>query len=234
MKTLNFFLFFGIFLFVLVCFSCKNNENDIEEDDDSCNMVMTNEGKIQKPEWLKAISDSMSNIYASKYPDMDCTPQMFTFQHDKQEYILFRDWVHQNFPHGFLFVGCPRKRVATESDLWWKLMDEILPCGINLAGDGIQSPQWMVRAMDSIANRYSPKGFWKPEVYYLPYQERDYILLLNTVNSSRLESMNFFTCSGEKVVSESEFYWKETDFWGELVTEFFKKSNKILIIWSRF
>jgi len=231
MKTLKSFLFFGIFLVVFVGFSCKSNGNDVEEDnDDSCDMVMTDDGRIQKPEWMKAIFDSIINNYGEN-PSIP----IFTVRHDEQEYILFRDGsYYYNFPNGYLFVGCPRKRVAPESDLWWELMDEILPCGIILAGDGIQSPQWLVRAIDSISYHYLPIIVRKPDVYYLPYQEQDYILLVNTYNSSMQEGMNFFICNGEKVVPESEFHWEEPDFWGELAKEFYMKNGKILKIWSRF
>jgi hypothetical protein len=231
MKSIKELFILGFLLLVFMCFSCKDNV--IEEDDDdygSCDIVM-NDGKIQKPKWLKLIADSISNIYASKYPPYtifaEYVPNTFTVKHDDQDYILVRDNLCASIPLGYLFVSCSGKNVVPESDLWWDLMDEILSCGIKHADDKIQSPQWLVLAIDSVANCYSPKGVWTPFVYALPYKEQDYVLLKDGVNASFFKGFIFFTCYGKKVVPES-------DLWHELWNEYQIKYDKLLLIWISY
>ena len=231
MKTLRNFLVYGFLLMVFVGFSCKSNEIEDDDDDDgSCDIVMT-DGKIQKPKWLKLIADSISNIYASKYPPYtifaEYVPNTFTVKHHEQDYILVRDNLCASIPLGYLFVRCSGKKVVPESDLWRDLMDEILPCGIKFADDRIQSPQWLVQAIDSVANCYSPKGVLTPPVYALPYKEQDYVYLRNMVGTNWRESVIYFTCSGEKIEPES-------DLWNELRNEWNKIFDKSLLIWRGY
>jgi hypothetical protein len=219
MKTFNKYFFYGIFLFIPVFFSCKSNK--IAEDDDSCDIVMT-DGKIQKPEWLKSIIDSVSNIYASRYADY--APSIFTVKYQDQDYILVRDNLCSSISLSYLFLSCPGRKVIPESDLWRELMDEVLPCDIKFADDRIQSPQWLVHAIDSVANCYWPRGALTPPVNALPYKEQVYIVLTDMAASTMSRGYIFFTCLGEKAVPES-------DLWNELVDEYLKNSDKMLLIW---
>ena len=211
---------------VLVCFSCNNNNvPEDDEDDGTCNIVMLDD-KIQRPKWLKSIADSINGIYLPRYPDnqlaIDYVPPTFNIKHQEQDYILVRDNLCFTISIGYLFFNCSGKKVISKSDLWWDLMTEILPCDIMLTDDGIYSPQWIVRASDSIANQYSPRGVWIPPVYHIPYKEQDYLLLIDM--PSCCSSMNFFTCLGEKIDRES-------DLWQELNEEYFYIRNKTLMIW---
>jgi len=226
MKTFNIFFCFGIFLFVLVWFSCKKT-NVKEEEDVSCDIVMT-DGKIQKPKWLKSIADSISDIYAPLFVDYpqygDYVPLTFTVKHLEEDFILVRDGLNRNSMLGYLFVSCSGKKVVSGSELWMELMNEILPCDIALEKDRIQSPQWLVQAIDSVANLYTPRGVHKPLVYCLPYQKQEYIFLNSLVAPTILKGQIFFTCFGEKIEPDSDLWW-------ELENERSKKYDQILLIW---
>ncbi len=310
MKTFKHFLYFVILLFVLVCMACHRNVDNEEEnnntDDDTCDFIIT-DGKVQSPQWLIRVIDSLKNyliepqVYSIKHdeqeyillredrqvnttikyrnylifncsgtkidptpelwneltedalpcdivkidnrvkrpdwlalivdsisdiytPEYDYIPSTFTVKHHEQDYILIRNTFSSSIPLGYIFVSCSGEKVVPESVLWGELMDEILPCDIKFADDRIQSPQWLVQAIDSVANLYWPRGALKPFVYSLQYKEQDYIFLRDGAASTRSRGYIFFTCFGEKVVPES-------DLWNELVDEYKKNYNVLLLIW---
>ena len=97
------------------------------------------------------------------------------------------------------------------------------PCDeIIIADNFIQSPQWLVHAVNGMAHTIPSGGKLYPSVYSLKYNEQEYILVWDMVNSCWVCGNLYFTCTGDPIN------------WSSLYEELmnFPRDNYILIWWT--
>lgn len=76
--------------------------------------------------------------------------------------------------------------------------------GSVVVSDGkILKPEWLVEAVDSVGNSYSPSPYsderYYPEVYLLRYQGEEYICIRDMLSSCSWCGMYLLTISGEPI-----------------------------------
>ncbi len=106
------------------------------------------------------------------------------------------------------------------------LVTEMEAAGITVVEGYIQSPQWLVDAIDEVGERYavSPATGKRhlPWVYLVRHKGETYIELVDGLNAAWTLNNMFYTTSGIRV-------WPEEDPLSGLYYDLLKEENKTLI-----
>jgi hypothetical protein len=68
----------------------------------------------------------------------------------------------------------------------------------------IHNAEWLLNEIDKI--QHSGSGYRVVQVFLLEYNEQEYVLIWDSMNSSVCDIERFYTCSGESVACDSSLY----------------------------
>jgi hypothetical protein len=87
---------------------------------------------------------------------------------------------------------------------------------------GVHNPEWLLSEINKIENHAYP-NFRAVQVYLIRYNEQEYLLIFDMMNSSMCDGERCYTCSGEPIACDSSLY--------EDLIALCRESNYVLL-WS--